>query len=311
MRTSKLFLLFFFLNSNSAFSQDAPETTNPKTIDPVTTQSAEKISPKWAYQLAPLLNSDIADQVHTIKVSEMDIPVLNFWNKGRIERGRAIFLPAQNESPASYRLAHPLAMQLSNLGWQVYTPAFPHFDFVMNLEKNIENQDNTQQEKPSSDNVDNNSQENIKDDNSANQNNYFKSIEQYQNWFNETLVSTMQLFSNSTLPTIIIANQKSVYWLLGASQQLNKASHFVLLDPQLPYFSVNELESKFSQQKHAVFLFSNKDNIKDPFVRAFRQKKWLTNNIRINQGFIYRNQLAIENDYVAKLITGWVHKKQN
>ena len=311
--TSILTLASLLISSSQLFAQ---ESNQSQTTNTQSQSNSVKKAPQWPSNLKYSPQTLVADELKSISIENIEVPVLIYWSKGRIKRGTAIILTAQGESPSSLRFARPLSTQLSTLGWEVIVPTLPQADFATKKEVTSEKAQSAdaQGENNKSDNTKVESQS-TSTAQSANTNlsnapielsGFFESDSTYQDWISKTVTQSLSLKSINAPNNLLIANQESAYWSLDLATSLSSLTQIVLIQPQLPQNVEDDVAEKFSQQKLPVYTFMTELNSQDPFTKAFEKQNWKAKNIRINHGLAQFEQLDLENTSIARTISGWI-----
>ncbi len=234
--------------------------------------------------------------------------VLQYSAHGRKVRGNILLLHAEGESPMSDRLIQPLTNQLTHLGWSVYIPniAIEDYPKPKNLPTNDTPQDAEADQSKTDDELENlDSKKEFKDDKF-----YFKSSTAYQEYFSQLCTNLQEQTDIAKQSTIVIANQNSAYWSLDCLEKAKAISAIVFLRPLLPKSVKNDLEEKFTRQSVPVFSFKTDDQVNDTFDKMFKKRIWNTKFQRFNIGMLSRSRLHIEDNAIARSITGWIEKQR-
>ncbi|MGX5175256.1 DUF3530 family protein [Aliikangiella sp. IMCC44653] len=314
IRLSIVFILVFAANTDAA--EQETETATPTPV----AQPPQPASAKFSSNLEKLAAKKPSDEQFWIEIDSTKVLLLKYWADGRINRGNIVLLPDPSENPAHPRLIYPLAKQLSLLGWTVYAPALPLADFSVVKEEQAEQNpaatqaastepNNTQQPPASSENA---AQQ---DTNEAAQSPpaklpitqpFFSDKAAYQNYINQIIQNTLQKIAPKTEKLVLIGNWRSAFWLLDNKIQAQDVSHIVFIHPKLAHADKAMLENQFKAQNLPVMGLFNIDQSENEFLMCFRKQLWQAPRIRIHQDIFSSQQLYLEINRYAKLITGWV-----
>ncbi len=315
----RYFLVFIILIFNSAAltQQSDPNLPPPEASTP------EIASAKIPFVAA---SSDLAkdtnkDNLAWINILEEEHLVFQQNNSGRVFRGNVILFHANGENPKHQRFTYPLSTQLSELGWNTFSPniGFPDFPRKLKESKSPE-QEQPSQQSPSENNspVNSEAEPTTTDDNSqsepttpkensttAKNDRFFETHESFQDYFTSICQETVKLVAISKEPTIILANGEASFWALDCLKKLSPQTPIVLAQPKLPSFALENINSVLDTLDNPMFIFTENDN-KDDFVRRLTQRKSQQQKLRINQSALLTSKVNQENPNIAKLITGWV-----
>lgn len=247
------------------------------------------------------------DQILEIDVANNKHLVIKHISTGRKERGNVLLLHTNGESPANNRLIQPLAKQLTRLGWNLFIPNIAKEDFKKKptYDQKIEVSNTNNDDVKSEDKTKKETESNINDDNAKY---YFSDEQKYQTYFTQLCQQILKTSDIAEKPMIIITNQNTSYWGLDCLQHTTEVTPIILLAPELPRIHKNELESKFSQQTSPLFSFRVNKLESDPFGKAFMKRIWKSKIQRVNIGMLSYPGIELEDNSVAKAITGWVEK---
>jgi hypothetical protein len=258
---------------------------------------------------------------------------LKYLARAKTLRGTALLLPAQGENSAHPRLIKPLAIQLSQLGFNVVVPNIALADYPVDSYK--QNDTASTEENPAS-NADTNPQvdsQNKPDDNSVPTNTeqatseatdslkadalnkqpiarFFASSEAYQSYFTLLLNQFIKELNQPNQNLTLIANQTSAYWLLETQLNANQVQQIVFIDPQIPTNIETDLENAFQKQQQPIYSFLPFNQTHSKFDHAFQQNFWQASNIRIDKTFYDISQIELENTSISRKIAGWVSRLQ-
>lgn len=304
--------MFFSLPLYCVTIQSEEKSNQPVDNEPTTQTTTSKL--EFFAGSLKLNNSLSADDLFTINVMESQHDVLVHHASGRKKRGNILFFHAQGENPDHLRLVQPMAIQFSQLGWNVYLPNIAIESFPVTSPKNISSEKDTAT--TDSDNKKNDVESNPTETNTSttsldeSKQFSFKSFSAYQDYFSALCLSLIKhpKISNETL--IIIANQNSAYWSLDCLAQSDDKISVVFLQPQQPLSAEKNLKDKFSKLSNPLFSFQSKRNKKSSFQKAFEGGYWKSNSQRFNIGMLSPSKIQIEDFSVAKTITGWIEKQK-
>ena len=320
VRRYKLVLFFYALLSASSGTLMAAEETQTE-VSP--RSEPEKNSPKpgfdFSVDLKALALQHSADDKSWIECGGEQHLLLSHLAKGRRLRGNVLLFPAQGDSPDDLHLAQPLARQLSDIGWQVFVVSVARADFpivkVSQQSSELASEDVAEDVAGEGDNKSIESAEKgtdqgqIKGVNADLPGAKFTNAAEYQSYFCDLLKNTIEGSTLQQTPLVIIGAQQNAYWMLQCVGSHSEIKDLVLLDPEIPESIDANLRSLFEAQTLPVFVFADGDESISPFVEAFRRKYWRSNNIRINRGTLERSGLAIEDNRIARAITGWIESQ--
>ncbi len=258
-----------------------------------------------------LKNNSDSDQQILIDVNGNEHLVLQYASEGRTQRGNILLLHAEGESPVNNRLIEPLAKQLSKLGWNLYVPNiaqenYPQPDLPENTDSATDDLKNTQENDAEKDNT----KESASLSNASDETRryFFEDSISYQNYFVNLCKAIFAQTKILDQPTVLIANQHSAYWSIDCLQHTHQATPIVFLAALLPKLPKNDLVGKFTKQTNPIFSFKLNSSTKDHFSKAFNRRIWISNSQRSNIGMLSPTRLSIDNDSIARSITGWIEK---
>jgi len=303
-------LLTLLLYSNYSIGAEEDEKTQQLASD----ENQKPKTPNWSFSIDLDSENSIADQIQQIQISDSNVPVLQYRAKGRKERGTILFLTAQEESPSSKRLASPLSIQLSQLGWEVIVPAIPKAEFKRDTNKENENDSvetgsSTQAAENSSAGAQtgtNKETPDIPPEEDSTALLYFDTAGQYQDWIDQTIGESLKLRKSTSSTIVVIANQNSAYWILDSTPKYSNITQIVFISPQIPENVSTEIEEKIQRQNLPLYVFSENNDLKNIFNRVLEQNFWNASNIRINRQQTPNRQFDLENPILARKISGWI-----
>ena len=302
----KLFIIFVFsayLGPVFAFEEEANE--NDQIVESSEIQLSFNVSNNLLEK-----HSDSEQQIR-IDVNGNEHLVMQYPSKGRKQRGNVLLLHAEGESPVNNRLIQPLAKQLSKLGWKLYIPNiaredYPKLDLARNIDPGADNLKGTQETK-----TDKNSSKESESTTTTGkeiERYFFEDSITYQNYFVSLCKAIFEQTTILEQPTLLIANQHSAYWSIDCLQHTNEATPIVFLAALLPNLPKNDLDEKFTKQTSSVFSFKLNSSLKDHFSKAFNKQNWISKSQRSNIGMLSSTKLSIEDDSIARSVTGWIEK---
>lgn len=245
-----------------------------------------------------LLKKATFDRKINITVEENKHIVLQYFSRGRKQRGQVIFLHAEGESPVNTRLVQPLTSQLMDLGWTIYLPNIAVEDYPKPQKAETDKKKDT----ATSPNSEKSANTEIS---------YFKDHVAYQKYYSQLCQAVLKQIETNKQPTIIVANQNSAYWSIDCLTETDLVSAVVFLSPSLPELSKNDLDEKFSKQSLPLFSFKTNHQTSDPFRKAFNKGNWQSSFHRFNIGMLPNVRLNIEDHSIARTVTGWLEKQAN
>jgi len=251
-----------------------------------------------------------ADEPIWIDLNQEKHLILKYLPKGRKERGNVLLLHTDGENADHPRLIRPLAKQLSRLGWTLFIPNIAQADLPTLEKKTNKDSTLTDNEPTATEETSNDTpqakQKEIKDSQSIKKR--FINAQQYQTYFSALCKAIFEQTTIKQQPSLIIANQNSAYWSLECLQ-LAASTPVVLLQPQLPTGVENDLESRFSNPTNPIFSFRSISRLKNAFSLAFEKRIWRSKQQRFNVGMLSNQKLEIEDNNVAKTISGWIDRQ--
>jgi len=309
MRNTKSLLLLLVIIFNSVYTLNSLAAENNQSSDasqPPADNTTNTLELKFSAELKQIALNNTADDIQWLESDNTQHLLLIHSAKGRKPRGNVLLLHAQGENPDHQRFIQPISQQLSRLGWKVFIPSFAKEDFPPRVSE-------PEQPKPTSENNVADTQapelvENTKSDSNSKQY-YFKSSEDYQNYYQGVCQAVLQQTKINQKPLFIMANQNAAYWGLSCLKMLSSNSAIIFIHPQLPKGVKNDLEQRFAEHKNPYFSFHRKNSRKDPFMRAFKKQVWRTKYLRFNIGMYSGNKLAVEDNQLVKTITGWLERQ--
>ena len=84
----------------------------------------------------------------------------------------------------------------------------------------------------------------------------------------------------------------------------------VLIEPQLPKDKKDDLEEQFNGQSLPVFTFVEDEQSMSHFITAFDRQLWRSPFLRINRGQFSNQGIELEDNRIAKSISGWIQMQQ-
>jgi len=273
---------------------------------------------KFSTSASLLSKTTRADEILWIDVNSNKHLILWHRAKGRKERGNVLLLHAQGENADHSRLIQPLAKQLVRLGWNLFIPSIAQEDFpIPFINKNGEE---TNQESPSekgnkaidSDQTDNSSQKVDSNTQSNIQKSAFtfENSQSYQNYFSSLYQAVFEQTEIAKQPTIVIANQNTAYWTLQCLIANKQLTPIIFLQPQLPMGVNSDLVEIFTRQTNPLFSFHLTNVTQDIFNQTFKKRLWRSKFQRFNTGMLSSSKIQLEDDRIAKAITGWVERQR-
>lgn len=326
-----LFLLF----------ANAEENPVPTDAQPINENSPKVSKPKPLALSYYIDNQSILDNIQfdskvnqskVETITDGELLILKHNAKSRIKRGNALFLHTNGESANHRRIVRPLAIQLSQLGWNIFIPNIAREDFtkpkfgnkrvifetalknansVVKTSINTENplEDKTQLNNSKSDDTNETPLDETKKSPASNNQYYFETTDAYQNY----IIDICKIIESdpqwTQQPRILILNQTSSYWGLGCLA--DNIMPTIFLNPELPLGVKNNLEDIFSKQSSSFYVFHSRltANTKmSSFSKALSSNQWRSENQRYSQGILPNGNMNIEDTRLAKRITGWAEK---
>ena len=302
----KIFIVFvFYAHFSPVFAFEEESTTK----DQVVKSSEIEISFNVSNNL--LENNSDSDQQISIEVNGNEHLVLQYSSKGRKQRGNVLLLHAEGESPVNNRLIKPLAKQLSKLGWNLYVPNIAQEDYPKSdLTRKIALETDNLQSSQETDANKNNAQESEEKPKAIEKTKqfFFEDSVSYQNYFVSLCKAIFEQTKILEKPTLFVTNQHSAYWSIDCLQYTKEVTPIIFLAALLPHLPKNNLDEKFAEQTSPVFSFKINNSTKDPFSKAFNKQIWIATSQRTNIGMLSSTKLSIEDDSIARSITGWIEK---
>lgn len=302
-----IFTIYFTLLSGNLSSEENTSFEQKPTIKSIEKQISFNISNNT------LENHARVEQILRIKVEGNEHLVLHYASRGRKQRGNALLFHAEGESPANSRLIKPLVSQLTNLGWNLFVPNIAKEDYpksilMENKGSGLVDQESSQTSETENDNA-------IKTNSSADEATekgqyFFNDSAAYQDYFISLCKAIFEQTKLLEQSTLLIANQHGAYWSINCLQHTKQTTPIVLLAALLPDLPKNDLAEKFAVQTSPVYSFKLDDSTKSEFDRVFDKRIWNSNFQRTNIGMLSPRKLSIEDDSIARSITGWIEKQR-
>lgn len=252
--------------------------------------NANQTKINWPSDLQKISENNQADETIWLTVGNQKVLALKHWAKGKKFRGNAILLHAKEENPAHQRIIQPLAIQLSQLGWQVFIPSLPVEDFsnTINAHKNKITQSLPLNKSPA----------------------FFANPAAYQQHVQQTLSQLFSQIQPETGTLLLIANQNSAYWILDGLKNSTDIKQVVLLDPQVPEKVKTDVNKQISGQTLPIYAFICNEFKSQFFLEGFDRQLWRSKFLRINRSMLTNNSIVVENNLIAKTITGWIETQK-
>ncbi len=309
LRTSTR-VFFAFLVLLPATSSLAAETTETETQAQDSNDGlASPPQIAWSVDQSLLELNHQADESLWLETDTHKSVVLKYRAKSRKLRGRIILLHAQGEHADHTRLIKPLAVQFSQLGWQVFIPNLPLEDFPYELVRQAEStEQNNEQPQASENNNDDTNSTKVESNNTTHNSptNFFSDAQAYQQYIDQLISQLIQKIGTNSDPLVLIGNQNSALWMLESTKSNDALTQAVLLEPQLPPFINKTIEYYFKDQKIPVYTFIQNSVQSTPFIEGFDRHYWKAKFQRRSKGIINSKQIDIEDSQIAKAISGWV-----
>ncbi len=321
-----LLILMFFIGYSSIVTSAETTPPNESTQAQAPEQTSTTITPKltWPVNQQDLSKQSQASEKLWVEVEGEPLLVLKYWAKGRKLRGDVLLIHAQGENADHPRLILPLAVQLSNLGWQVFVANLPLQDYppksTLSGASEETSQSNTatpsvngSQGSPSVEPNQNASTQAQPIPTAAKPSQvqtYFKDAKTYQNYVTLALSQITLQVQPKGKNFILIGNQNGAYWILEATINNSAFTQVVLIQPEIPDSIDNEINGIFADQHLPVYSFITKTSDSDPFSRDFDQQLWKSNFMRVDRGQLSNSRLEMEDPSIAKKITGWIESQQ-
>jgi len=336
LRQKPRLIVFTLLFASVYFHNLLGAENNPAEDTSQTTSDAEQplLTPTFSVDLKQLAINNTADDLQWIDSENIKHLLLIHSAKGRKPRGNVLILHAQGENPDHQRFIQPISRQLARLGWKVFIPSFAIENFAPqspqtgspqtgspqtgSAQTETAQAESKEQTNPTEPVAATDQQQSTTAEKSqqlsATNHYFFKTSTEYQNYYQKICEAVLQQSEIKNKPLFIIANQNSAYWGLSCLKLLPATSAIIFIEPQLPNGVKNDLEQRFAKYRNPYFSFHAKNTVKDPFMLAFKKQVWRTKYLRFNIGMYSGNKLAIEDNQLAKTITGWLdrqHKNNN
>lgn len=282
--------------NNVAFTQDKGNAANQTKIK----QKPIKLN-HWSIQQDLQEKDNSANTSFWIDVSNEKVLVLMHRARGRLFRGNVILLHAQQENANHPKVIQPLAFQLTQLGWQVFIPNLPLENFPIKAKSSIDSKKINKQA---------NSKQNQQQSSKPKKKYFFQSSDAYQTHINQTILKVIAHLESKTGDLVLIGNKNTAYWLLDSTKGTNDIQKVVLIDPQLPKQVNIDLETQFKSQLLPVYTFIKNNHSSTKFLDLFEQKLWKSKFQRLNRNLITHQSILIEDNRIAKSITGWIENQK-
>lgn len=311
--SSVVFCLMVVAESGSSAEPDQTAQTTPNESTSEQNLVIPK-APRFNINPQSLAERNFANESFWLTVKEQQILVLKYWARGKVTRGNAIILHAQGEHPDHPRVLASLSKQLSELGWHVFIPSLPDEDYppiVDTTEKTNDVTTEAEQQTTQADSPPETTEEAPQKETEPELSHNFFAVESdYQEFINEILDQLMQAIQPQLPKLVLVANQNSGYWSLATTKKSNALSHVVLIEPQLPKDKKDDLEEQFNGQSLPVFTFIEDEQSMSHFITAFDRQLWRSPFLRINRGQFSNQGIELEDNRIAKSISGWIQMQQ-
>jgi hypothetical protein len=281
-----IFLLVTLITSQHCYAEENQQQTSSNAKN----QTNNSATIHWPTDQESLSKNNDASESIWIDMENSKVLTLKYNAKGRKFHGNIIFLHAQGENASHPRLSKPFALQLSQLGWEVFVPNLPSEDFYESSKRSLIT--------GSSRTTDSSYKA------------YFKDLKAYQGYINNLVGKISGLIQKKNNNFVLIGNQNGAYWLLESSKSLSDIKQVVLLDPQKPITLKNDIKINFEEQFLPVYTFVENNNVSNEYINAFEKQQWRSTMQRLNRGLVSKSGIELEDNRVAKLITGWIISMQ-
>lgn len=288
-----LFIMVFvfkLFQSPNIFAEDKKPDSIKSNSTPISAPDNKTSKISWPTNQVLQSKNNKANESFWIDVANEKVLVLKYRARGRIFRGNAILLHAQGENADHPKVIRPLANQLSGLGWHVFIPNLPLENFPASV---------------------NPKKDTNKSELSKIKANYsFKDFNAYQQHINQTLKNLIPKVQPQSTQFFLLGNKSSAYWLLESAKNLPDIKQIVLFDPQTPNKVKIDLKNSFNGQFLPVYTFIKNNKTSQNFLNGFELQLWKSNFQRLNRNMINHNSIPIEDNRIAKSITGWIKTQE-